>query len=192
MKKNLSAMRYEVFQTVFEEHVSKVQQTVRAAEALRPYHDVVREVLAAAKLKNDVKVSIEIRCGSFTAVTVKVIATPSDERLAFNDLAMVIGQGLKDAGLHETGTPKATIGGWRPCLLYTWCDKLDRRSGVYGFRQVELDVVCPPEGLRDYGFRRQQRRYVEDEFIGFIRTPRVYPHAGFRTVATDGIPVGLE
>jgi hypothetical protein len=175
-KKNLPAIRYAAFDDVFVEHVTRVQNNVRSVEALRPYHAVVREVLAAAELTNEARIAL-VANGLWAAVTVDIFGTPSDELATFESLAKAIGAELKVRELHATGDAQQLRGGFLRRLEWTW-----KSSRQRGYRRVELCVECE-NGLRDMEWLCHIRKYEDYDYRAIARVPRIHTHSAYQVVA---------
>lgn len=133
------ARRYEQFISVFEKCVSEIQKQVTAMEKMERIYSVVREVMEAADLPNDMKFEL-----GPNQLKIKVSAAATDKIGTFDALLKSIGLALRDAGLHEDGEGAIRRGGYWYDIDATWAIK--RGSTV---QVVAVNIDIPRQGLAD-------------------------------------------
>jgi hypothetical protein len=183
MIKNLPSKRYEIFQTLFEKHVTLIQEQVRRVEAMREIYTIASEVMASLDMPNDHK-------ENFGAgyVTITVQATPDDRLSVFEGIVEIIGERLKTAGLHPTGKVLMDVGGhWHDIECRWWCGASNNRAS----KMLKIVFECPKEGLRDLQWVTSERVVTTTEYKGVPREEKTYGHSTLRVVGADDIAQGL-
>jgi hypothetical protein len=185
MTKNLPAKKYEIFQTLFEQHVSIVQEQVRRVEAMRPIYNVVRDVMLLVDLPND-----QTPTFGTGYVMVKVVAAEHDTLAKFKDIAAMIGARLLALDLHHSGEPMTEIGGhWHDIEFRWYCDA---PSGPKRSQLLKIVVECPASGLRDLEWETTSRVLTIQEYKGVPRNVTHYgAHPTLQVVGADDIAQGL-
>jgi hypothetical protein len=181
MTKNLPAKKYEIFQTLFEQHVSIVQDQIRRVEAMRPIYNVARDVMLLVDLPNDQSPTF-----GTGYVMIKIVAAAHDTLAKFNDIATMIGARLVALDLHPSGAPMTEIGGVWHDVEYRWFCGKERGQ------MLKLVFECPLEGLRDLAWEKSDRVITCSEYKGVPRNVTHYgAHPTLQVVGADDIAQGL-
>jgi len=157
VKKNLPALRVEPFITLFERHVTKVQEEInRLREIERPYN-VIKSVLLDPPISND-SLAIEMYP---TYVEVTFTANDTTTRADFWAMFKAMRDALKKSDLlSQYGT--GTYPDWKSSMCPT--SYFSIKLGQDRYINVYLQMVVPSKGTKHIAVNTSyvQRTYTAD------------------------------